>query len=80
MSALPAVNLCADRQLVDTWAAAQGSPLTRKSYRHQGGRLLARLAKPLAQADVADLQAYVAGLGDLAPATIGLAVAAVKSL
>ena len=70
----------ADRLLIETWAAAQGSPLTRKSYRHQGGRLLDRIGKPLAAVAVADLQAFVAGLGDLAPATIGLAVAAVKSL
>ena len=50
----------ADQQLVDTWAAAQGSALTRKSYRHQGGRLLARLGKPLAVATLADLQGFVA--------------------
>ena len=70
----------ADRRLVETWAAGPASPRTRASYRHQGGRLLARLGVPLAKANVADLQAYVAGLGDLAPATVGLAVSAVKSL
>lgn len=70
----------ADRRLVETWVAGQASPRTRSSYRHQGGRLLERLGKPLADATVADLQAYVAGLGDLAPATIGLAVASIKSL
>ena len=68
----------ADRALVATWAAAQSSRLTRKSYQHQGARLLAHLGKPLAEATIADLQAFVAGLGDLAPATIGLA--AVKAL
>ena len=73
-------NLTADHQLVETWAARQASPLTRISYHHQGKRLLARLDVSLAEATVADLQRYVASLGDLAPATIGLAVACVKSL
>ena len=72
--------LDADRQLVETWAATQGSPRTRASYRHQGARLLERLGKPLGDATIADLQAYVAGLGDLAPATVGLAVASIKAL
>ena len=69
-----------DQRLVDTWAASQVSPRTRTAYRQQGARLLARLGKPLAEATVADLQAYVAGLGGLAPATIGLAVSSTKSL
>lgn len=73
-------SLSVDHQLVETWAARQASPLTRISYRHQGKRLLARLGVPLAEATVADLQRYVASLGDLAPSTIGLAVASVKSL
>ena len=73
-------NLTADHQLVETWAARQASPLTRSSYRHQGKRLLARLGVPLAEATAADLQGYIASLGNLAPATIGLAVASVKSL
>ena len=64
----------ANRQLVETWASAQGSVLTRKSNRHQGGRLLDRLGVPLAAAAIADLQAFVVGLGDMAPATISLAV------
>lgn len=70
----------ADRRLVETWAAGQMSARTRTSYRHQGARLLAGLGKPLAETTVADLQGYIAGLGDLAPATIGLAVASMKAL
>ena len=73
-------SLSVDHQLVETWAARQASPLTRSSYRHQGKRLLARLDVSLAEATVADLQRYVASLGDLAPSTIGLAIASVKSL
>ena len=71
----------ADQILVATWAAAQQSARTRTAYAYEGRRLVSRLDKPLAEATVGDLQAYVAGLGeDLAPATIGLAVSAVKSL
>ncbi len=69
-----------DGRLVGTWAASQGSELTRSSYRHQGARLLERIGKPLADVMVADLQVYVSSLGDLAPASIGLAVSAIKSL
>ena len=71
----------ADERLVATWAAAQQSPRTRTAYAYEGRRFVSRLGRPLAEATVGDLQAYVAGLGeDLAPATIGLAVSAVKSL
>ena len=69
-----------DRRLVETWAASQVSPRTRTAYRYEGTRLLDRLGMPLASATVADLQAYIIGLGDLAPATVGLAVSAVRSL
>ena len=70
----------ADLRLVETWAASQVSPRTRTAYRYEGRRLVTRLPGSLASASVADLQGYVAGLGDLAPATIGLAVSAVRSL
>ena len=70
----------ADRRLVETWAAGQASARTRISYRHQGLRLLSHLGKPMAEATIADLQDYISGLGDLAPATIGLAVASVRAL
>lgn len=69
-----------DHKLVETWAASKPSDRTRKAYQQQGARLLARLGKSLAEVTIADLQAYIAGLGDMAPASIGLAVAAVKSL
>ncbi len=69
-----------DCRLVSTWAASQQSPRTRTAYAYEGTRLLSRLGKPLADATVADVQNYIAGLGNLAPATIGLAVSAVKSL
>ncbi|MGI3903066.1 MAG: tyrosine-type recombinase/integrase [Janthinobacterium lividum] len=69
-----------DRLLVETWAAGQASPRTRISYRHQGVRLLGHLGKPMAEVTVADLQAYISSLGDLAPATIGLAVASLRAL
>ncbi len=70
----------ADHRLVETWVASQVSPRTRTAYRQQGRRLLARVGRPLAEATVEDLQGYIAGLGNLAPATIGLAVSAVRSL
>ena len=70
-----------DQRLVAAWASGQQSPRTRTAYAYEGKRLVSRLGKPLAEAGVVDLQAYIASLGaDLAPATIGLAVAAVKSL
>ncbi len=80
LAAAPTPASEADRRLVETWAAGQAAALTRASYRHQGGRLLARLGRTLADATVQDLQGYIAGLGDLAPATIGLAVASIKAL
>ena len=70
----------ADQRLVATWAAAQVSPRTREAYAHQGRRLLARVGKPLGALTIADLQTYISGLADLAPASIGLAVSAVRSL
>ncbi len=76
----PAPVLNADQRLVETWSASQVSPRTRTAYRQQGARLLDRLGKPLAEATVADLQGYIAGLGGMAPATVGLAVSSTKSV
>ena len=70
-----------DQRLVTAWAEGQQSPRTRTAYAYEGRRLLARLGKPLLEMDVIDLQQFIVGLGEgLAPATIGLAVSAMKSL
>ena len=78
MSDIPASD--ADRRLVETWSGGQGSPRTREAYAYQGARLLDRLGTSLASATVADLQRYLAGLDGMAPASVGLAVSAVRSL
>ncbi len=70
----------ADRQLVDAWARGQTSPRTRTAYAHEGAQLLKEVNKPLADVTVVDLQAYVGSFDGFAPASIGLAVSAIKSL
>ena len=70
----------ADRQLVDAWARGQTSPRTRTAYAHEGAQLLKEVNKPLGNITVVDLQAYVASFDGFAPASIGLAVSAIKSL
>ena len=70
----------ADRQLVEAWVTGQTSPRTRTAYAYEGAQLLGYLAKPLGGVTVSDLQAYVSTLDGMAPATIGLAVSAIKSL
>ena len=70
----------ADRQLVDAWARGQTSPRTRTAYAYEGAQLLKEVNKPLGDITVVDLQAYTASFDGFAPASIGLAVSAIKSL
>ncbi len=70
----------ADRRLVDTWACGKTSPRTRTAYAHEGTQLLSEVGKPLADVTLVDLQTYIASFDGYAPASIGLAVSAIKSL
>jgi site-specific recombinase XerD len=69
-----------DAQLVALWIGRQASPHTRRNYGRQADRFLAVVARPPALVRMADLQAYVATLEGLAPATRANATAALKSL
>ena len=69
-----------DRKLVETWIASSQSPNTRDNYARQARRLLAFIGKPLGQIRLDDLQAYIASLHRLSPASRANATAAVKSL
>ena len=69
-----------DRQFVAMWIARHESPNTRRNYARQASRLLAFVDKPLGEVRVGDVQAYLATLADLAPASRANATAAIKSL
>jgi site-specific recombinase XerD len=69
-----------DAQLVALWIGRHASPHTRRNYQRQADRFLAFVGRPLALVRMADLQAYLATLEGLAPATRANATAALKSL
>jgi site-specific recombinase XerD len=69
-----------DAQLVALWIGRHASPHTRRNYQRQADRFLASVGRPLALVRMADLQAYLATLEGLAPATRANATAALKSL
>jgi integrase len=69
-----------DAQLVALWIGSHASPHTRRNYQRQADRFLAFVGRPLALLRMADLQAYLATLEGLAPATRANATAALKSL
>jgi integrase/recombinase XerD len=64
--------------MVDLWVNRHESPNTRRNYRRQARQFLAFVRRPLAT--IGDLQAYLASLEPLAPATRVNATAALKSL
>src|SRR5215212_4132938 len=69
-----------DRDLIGMWVARSASPHTRRNYRRQAARFLAFVNRPLALVRLGDMQAYLEGLQEAAPATRANAVAALKSL
>ena len=78
---LPAVPQAdGDDHLVEMWIAKHTSPHTRRNYTMQARRFRASVAKPLRLVRISDVQMFMAGLGEMAPATRATAIAAVKSL
>ena len=69
-----------DHELVALWIGQSASRHTRRNYERQSARFLAFIGRPLASVRVGDVQAYLASLGDVAPATRANATAAIKSL
>ena len=69
-----------DRQIVDAWVAKQVSRRTRILYAYEGAQLLGYVGKSLSDVIASDLQAYIAAFDGFAPASIGLAVSAIRSL
>jgi site-specific recombinase XerD len=78
---LPVAQADTDAQFVAMWIGRHESPHTRRNYRRQADRFLAFIApKSLEAVRLIDVQAYVATLGALAPASRSNATAAIKSL
>src|SRR5215207_1350748 len=78
---LPVAQADTDAQFVAMWIGRHESPHTRRNYRRQADRFLAFVApKPLEAVRLIDVQAYLATLGELAPASRSNATAAIKSL
>nr|WP_246681729.1 tyrosine-type recombinase/integrase [Methylobacterium sp. L1A1] len=69
-----------DDHLVGMWVARHTSPHTRRNYQRQADRFRAFVRKPLPLVRLDDLQAYLASLDGMAPATRANATAAIKSL
>jgi site-specific recombinase XerD len=69
-----------DHELVAMWIGQSPSHHTRRNYERQSARFLAFVGRPLTSVRVGDVQAYLASLGDVAPATRANATAVVKSL
>lgn len=69
-----------DLQLVELWIGRHNSPHTRRNYRRQAERFLGHVGRPLVEARIGDVQAYIASLAGLASASRANAIAAVKSL
>lgn len=69
-----------DLHLVELWIGRHNDPHTRRNYRRQAERFLRHIGRPLAEARIGDVQAYIASLDRLASATRANMVAAVKSL
>lgn len=77
---LKAPAIGTDLQLVATWVARFASPHTRRKYQATADSFLAFLGRPLAEATLADLQAYLRTLESKASATQANAAATLKSL
>ncbi|MCJ2074783.1 tyrosine-type recombinase/integrase [Methylobacterium sp. E-016] len=78
---LPAIPQAdGDDHLVEMWIAKHTSPHTRRNYAMQARRFRSFVGKPLRLVRIGDVQAFMAGLGEMAPATRATAIAAVKSL
>src|SRR4051794_1824245 len=69
-----------NRELVALWIAQSASRHPRRNYARQAARFLAFVQRPLAAVRVGEVQAYLASLGDVSPATSANATAAIKSL
>lgn len=78
LPALPQADT--DAGLIEIWVARHASRHTQRNYRARADHFRRFVRKPLAQVRIGDVQAYVASLGELAPATRANAIAAVKSL
>src|SRR5258708_7820858 len=69
-----------DEQMVELWLRSFRSPHTRRAYAMDARAFLAFVAMPLGQVTVRDIQAFGAGLTDLAAATAARRLTGVKSL
>src|SRR5215213_720190 len=69
-----------DRDLIAMWVARSASPHTRRNYARKAAHFLAFVNRPLAAVRLGDVQAYLHGLQEAAPATRANATAALKSL
>lgn len=81
-STLPAPLAAADpdAQLIGLWVGRSASEHTRRKYQAQAERFRAFLGRPLAEAALGDIQAYLGTLEGRAPATRANVAALLKSL
>jgi integrase/recombinase XerD len=78
-SLAPVVQAAGDAQLLELWLHGR-SAHTQRAYRADATAFLVFVAKPLPTVAVADVQAWMNALADLAPASRARKVSAVKSL
>jgi site-specific recombinase XerD len=80
-AAPPALRAGSDELLIRRWLGSKPSPQTRIAYDSDIRQFRKWFARPLGQASVDDLQAYVAELGEhLSPITVARRISSLRSL